>query len=355
MVDATHLPQAELAKVLGPFDATRMLRLEGLPAQVAGPLTRAFVECQTMYPAVDRNLRYVTSSVGLQAGSLDRRSDGKPGDLLLAVCRNVTYDGIVIPRTVFSLENLGYPEGLRRVARTRLTDGRLTIQPQSLEQLFAYAAWHEHAHALHIELREFDRLTGSHLELRLVEAVQRAIPNYLPVTHDHFREALGAQGLGAQGRRNFTELVAECFAGRAHGVRSPLIDSVGEFFDEHLSYGAPTRSARQHQIVERSSHDFLSLGRGNGAFANTLDTDDLRSLMRALDRGGESDRRFARCAVQAWREGEAIGTVMPALMLDRFDRGQREGIAPSIEALRASESMGRRMQAKAERSSPLSL
>ncbi len=59
-----YLPErdTDLRYLLGPFDAKRMIRLEGAPLKYAAGCATSFADVQRRFPSVDRNITYLSWS-----------------------------------------------------------------------------------------------------------------------------------------------------------------------------------------------------------------------------------------------------------------------------------------------------
>ncbi len=281
--------------LLGPFDAKRMIRLEGAPSKYAASCAASFVDVQRRFPTVDRNITYLTWSVQLKA-------DGSPGLRAGASNRSQLYwDEVYYPQheeeaalVTVSGEQMSltadaqiafieqqaseeridfakFPAAARRLQYARARVGFSPHQFRSSDAYFstywARAGAHEHGHTLWSELSLSDWYLGTSLKDEVLSAIREVVPGYDEAVHQDAVGALEphrscltwlaapvvaeicAHGIPRHGWKNTHELIAEAFAMYAKGYSTPLIDAIGSTLERVMGRSSALRVERQQQLL----------------------------------------------------------------------------------------------------------
>lgn len=275
------LPKDESVELRSTFNGERMIRLDGLPQAVAGPLAEAYIQAQSDYPTVDRNSVYLTWSLESAAATpLDNRY------------------GMDAPLLVVSGECFAtaaqHDDFLSQVQQRDREDPAAAISgapDRSLAGYLKYLTDRAHAQTL---LVEYLAAHGTRAVAgTFAPAIQAAIPEYTIKGHRQFGEEFVEHGVLVPGRRSFGALIPELFAMERNGRSNALTSSVTEMF------------AHRNQLANQKAREDLLLVNN----ARRYENESLR--VPPGSSFDDADFRFARIlARESERTGERFGPTL---------------------------------------------
>ena len=264
---------ASLDYLLGPFDADRMIRLEGIDPYVEGLIRAGCIAVQRSHPSSLRNVKYITTTLD----DLDRFATAGRAETRVSI---------------------RFTEEL--VEWKRKGDAPAGVDLDQTHVWTTLVAYHEHAHQLLDESLE---------SYGVLDEVAAALSRHLPGYNEQNHESYTADDFVALGGRpkwtqNLNELASDAFAIQKGCLwTSPFLQEVGEIFDRYFSAEVVREQGySQFEMDELRYHldlatdlkaDLQSVTEGSGG--PHLDLDplelDIRFALR-LQRGAESSLEY---------------------------------------------------------------